>query len=571
MESPLPQAGHGGEIRSPRPAPAGRGLGRGAARKTPPLPDPLPAEREEGEGWKRWIWSFGSGAGVARLFARGLALVSLGAWLSLGAQVQLLVGSRGLLPAADFMEAVRAQPGLSLADLPTFAWWFSSDGALTAGVVLGVILSLGALCGLARRICFLLSTLLYLSYVGVMRDFLSFQWDNLLIECGFLAAFLPTDAPAPIAHLLFRLVLFKLYFESGIAKWGSSLHDWQDGSAMTFYYETAPLPTWLAWTAHHLPVWWHHFESRATLVLELVIPFGLFGPRRVRLFTFAAFTLFQIVNAATANYGFFCYLAAVLGVFLLDDADVAAAGRRLARAGRALPPAIRRAGAALSDLARKIPRLPAPRIQLPAVRRWLAVAGVGLFALVSLADALRSFREPIPALAFMDPLLERNWRFHLANTYHLFASITRERIEPEFQTLAEGPIAEREADDGAWTAHHLRHKPGDPTRRPDFVAPHQPRVDFLLWFYGLRFDRRAPLYVAALLERLCEEPELVQPLFRAPLPAHPAAVRLVFWRYQFTSPAEKRATGAWWRRTRVAAQRAVPCPAPASPDPTLPR
>jgi hypothetical protein len=497
---------------------------------------------------------------VADLFTRLFAVVSFVAWVSLGAQVQVLIGSRGLLPVADFIEAARAQPGVSLADLPTLAWWFHSDGALTAGVVLGVLLSLAALLGVARRLCFALSTLLYLSYVTVARDFLSFQWDNLLIECGFLAVFLRTDGPAPVAHFVFRLVLFKLYFESGIAKWGSSLHDWHDGSAMTYYYETAPLPTWLAWYAHHLPAWWHHFESRATLVLELVIPFGIFGPRKLRLLTFVAFTSFQIVNAATANYGFFCYLAVVLGVFLLDDADIERAGARLTRAARAAPAAAHRLAARAAALARRIPRPRLPPLLPPPARKWLAAAGAGLFALVSVADANTHFGQPAPALAFANPLLELDWRLRLVNTYHLFASITRERIEPEFQTMAEGPIEPRETDDAAWTAQHLHHKPGDVARRPDFVAPHQPRVDFRLWFYGLAFQRRSPAYVSALLERLCEEPQVAQPLFRAPLPPHPAAVRLVFWQYQFTSPAEKRATGAWWRRTRLATTRALPCP-----------
>jgi hypothetical protein len=179
---------------------------------------------------------------------------------------------------------------------------------------------------------------------------------------------------------------------------------------------------------------------------------------------------------------------------------------------------------------------------------------------VSVADANTHFGQPGPVLAFVNPLLELDWRLRLVNTYHLFASITRERIEPEFQTMAEGPVEPREADDAAWRPEHLHHKPGDVARRPDFVAPHQPRVDFRLWFYGLGFQRRPPTYVSTLLERLCEEPQVVQPLFAAPLPAHPAAVRLVFWQYQFTSPAEKRASGAWWRRTRLATSRALPCP-----------
>jgi hypothetical protein len=151
------------------------------------------------------------------------------------------------------------------------------------------------------------------------------------------------------------------------------------------------------------------------------------------------------------------------------------------------------------------------------------------------------------------------------NTYHLFAAVTRERIEPEFQTLAEGSPEALADDDAAWVPQHLRHKPGDARRAPDFVAPHQPRVDFQLWFYGLRFRQREPAYVSALVERMCEDPAGVQPLFRAPLPRHPAAVRIVYWQYTFASSAERRATGAWWRRARVAVSRGVPCPAVSNP------
>jgi hypothetical protein len=145
------------------------------------------------------------------------------------------------------------------------------------------------------------------------------------------------------------------------------------------------------------------------------------------------------------------------------------------------------------------------------------------------------------------------------NTYHLFQAITRQRIEPEFQTLAPGQAA---SDDGAWRAHELRHKPGNPNRAPDFVAPHQPRVDFQLWFYGLRFQHRQPVYVTTLVERICEDPAAVQPLFRDPLPEDAAAVRIVYWQYTFATAAERRATGAWWRRIRLAESRPIPCPHP---------
>ena len=522
--------------------------------------------------WPPWIFgsigSIGSGASVGALASRLLALITLAAWVSLGSQVRVLLGSRGLLPVAEFMDAVRADGRVTPFDLPTLLWHFHSDAVLVGGTVGGASLAVVALFGWRPRLCFALSTALYLSYATVGRDFLSFQWDNLLLECGLLAAFLPTDRPAPLVHLLFRLVLFKLYFESGVAKWQSELGDWQDGSAMTYYYETAPLPTWLAFTAHHLPAWWHHFESRATLALELAVPFLIFAPRRGRLLAAFVFSFFQICNAATANYGFFCYLAAALNVFLLDDVDVDRAG---ARAARYLPVRIRGAVTRLLSFAGRPARSTDEKAGSAVVTtaRWIGRAGAALFVLVSLTDALYAFTEPGRLLSVTAPLFELNRRFRLVNSYHLFASITRERIEPELQTLSQvEPPGSTEDDvepldsadvDARWTPHDLWHKPGDPRRAPDFVAPHQPRVDFQLWFYGLAFRRREPTYVSTLVERMCEDPAAVQPLFREPLPPRPAAVRIVYWHYVFASRAERRATGAWWSRARVATSRAVSC------------
>jgi lipase maturation factor 1 len=499
---------------------------------------------------RRLPWTFGSGAATASLFDTLLAAISLVAWLSLGVQVRRLIGSHGLLPVGDFIEQARGAGVATWARLPTIFLWTQSDGALVAGTVVGFALSLVALAGWQRRACFALSTALYLSYATAGRVFLSFQWDNLLLECGLLAAFLPTSRPSPVVHFLFRALLFKLYFESGLAKWQSPLRDWQDGSAMTFYYETAPLPTALAFWAHHLPVWWHHLESRATLVLELGLPFAIFGPRRARLGAAVAFTSFQVINAATANYGFFCYLAAALHVFLLDEQDVA----RLPRLLRRVPaPASRPAPKAASD-----PLVADARF----FGRAAAALGVGAYFALSLVQAGFHFGgdEPGPVLTALAPLAERAETFRVVNTYHLFASITRERIEPEFQTL-DGDGAADPNDDAAWTAHELPHKPGAPTRAPDFVAPHQPRLDFQLWFHGLGYARGRPRYVHMLLDRMCEDAASVRDFFSAsaPLPAHPRAVRVVYWRYQFATPAEKRATGAWWRRERVAATTPVLC------------
>jgi lipase maturation factor 1 len=477
-----------------------------------------------GSGWQ-FDPATATGPVVARAFHRVLAAVFCVAWLSLGWQLDVLIGSRGLLPAATYLD-VAGRSGAGIGALPTVFWLDASDAALHAGVWVGGALSLAALLGIAPRLCTGLATLLYLSYATAARTFLSFQWDNLLLECGALAVFLPTDRPARWIHLLFRVLLFKLYWESGLAKWQSHLGDWQDGSAMTFYYETAPLPVWPAWYAHHLPVWWHHFESRATLVVELVLPALAFGPRAVRLALCVVLTGFQVINLATANYGFFVYLALALHLFLLTDTDLA---RVASHVPGWRPPILAPASAG-------------PR----RLRRIGAAVVIALYFGLSIADALLTF-VPMPAAA--ESMVARAagvaepWR--LVNTYHLFAQITRERIEPRFEV---------ETASG-WLGLEMWHKPGDPRRAPDLVAPHQPRVDFQLWFYGLSFQNGTPAYVTALIERLCRDPAAVQPLFATPLPARPTAVRIVFDRYRFSEAG----TDAWWTTTPVAESRAVPC------------
>jgi hypothetical protein len=447
---------------------------------------------------------------VARLYHRLLAAVSVMAWVSLATQIQLLIGSRGLLPVAEIGGKASFWEAPSL-----FVLYTPSDGLLVAGAWLGAALGAAALLGIFPRVLIGVSTLLYLTYVVGCRTFCQFQWDSLLIECGVLAAFLPRDRAARWIHILFRLLLFKLYFESGLAKWQSPYHDWQDGSAMTYYYETAPLPTPLAWVAHHLPLWWHLFESRATLVMELLVPFAAFGGRPLRIIALVLLSLFQVVNLATANYGFFVPLALILNVFLLDEADVERLRARFRLAALPALPMTRRTSIAAF--------LVAPL--------WLGL---------SLIQAVGAFHDP----EFWVEVRRATLPFRVANTYHLFRQVTRERIEPQFQLSNDGET---------WVEHDLRYKPGEPDRAPPFVAPHQPRVDFQLWFYGLDYQRGTPAYVQHLLEHLCTDPAAVAPLFASALPDKPKAVRILFYRYHMGKV-------AWWTREPIGTLGPIPCP-----------
>lgn len=479
----------------------------------------------------------GSGPVVARLYHRVFALICLAAWLSLASQIVLLIGSDGLLPWNEY----RAEHDLAFHAYPSLFFWGASNATLLAGTWIGVGLSCAAFLGIAPRVCAAANALLYLSYVSVCRWFLWFQWDSLLIECALLAVFLPTDRKSFWAHTVFRLLLFKLYFESGVAKLHSPIHDWLDGSAMTFYYDTAPLPTWMGWYAHQLPEAWHVFESWLVLIGEVFGALLILGGRRMRLVALAGFTAFQLVNLATANYGFFCHLALAMHLFLLDDTDLERAYGFLAAR---LPQAVRR-------LPTRVP-MPSWRPALSPRFRRIAVGGlVGMWIGVSLVEGYARFG----GYKGLDGVRRYYVRTRAINSYHLFASVTRDRLEPTFQT---------QAADGTWTTHHLRHKPGAPDRPPNFVAPHMPRVDFRLWFYGLRRSG-TPGWVRNLVMRMCHNRAVVQPLFRSRLPERPRAVRIQLYRYNMTTISEKRATGRWWKRSFVRTAYITTCHPPPPP------
>lgn len=471
-------------------------------------------------------WSLASGPAVARLFHALYGLCMAIAWASLGVQVRVLMGSDGLEPLGAWVERLRSK-GVEPLDMPMLFWaWIPGDGGLRALCWAGVALSLLAAAGVLSRPLFAIGAALYLSMSNGGGTFMSFQWDNLAVEAGLLAALLPREAASFWPHLMGRALLFKVFFESALAKLQSPIHDWTDGSAMSFYYETAPLPTWLGWYAHHLPAGWHHFESLWTLFFEGVVVFGVWGTRLGRRAALVCFSLFLVVDTLTANYGFFTYLTGALCVFLLSEDDVRWLGER--------------------GPLRRLPAITWPRLTLPErPGRWIGGAVVGAWLVVSAAAGLQRFGD----VDLMPEIVKRADGLRVANVYHLFSAITRTRVEPEFQTF----------DGQTWTTHDLAYKPGDVSRPPPFVAPHQPRVDFRLWFYGLSYTRGTPGFVGALLGKMCTAPWSVSELFPGGLPGAPKAVRVQFWTYEFTTPAERAESGAWWRRSQPQATRAMPC------------
>jgi hypothetical protein len=152
------------------------------------------------------------------------------------------------------------------------------------------------------------------------------------------------------------------------------------------------------------------------------------------------------------------------------------------------------------------------------------------------------FRVPLPApaetyLAWISPL-----RF--VNSYGLFAVMTTMR--PEI-------VVEGSNDGTAWTPYEFRYKPGDLKRPPPWVAPYQPRLDWQMWFAALG-SAEENRWVYNFAARLMQGSEPVLGLLeRNPFPrGRPRYIRAVVYNYQFTDFAERRRSGAWWRREEKA-------------------
>jgi hypothetical protein len=453
---------------------------------------------------------------ASRLFLKALALIYLAAFVSLGVQVTALAGAGGIFPLAEQLSGVQGGSWLArLLAYPSLFWLASGDAALEAACWIGAGAAVLLLLGRWERPLLVLLFVLYLSLFHAGQLFMNFQWDYLLLEAGFLAIFLPGRGRVVI--WLFRWLLFRLRFLSGVSKLVSGDAAWSGFTALESYFETQPLPHLGAWYAHHLPDWLLRFGTGATLFVELLVPFFFFLPRRWRLAGAGVTILWQVLIIATSNHNFFNLLTIALCLFLLDDRAVAALMPR-GLAARWLD-----AGAA-------------EKTGVTAV--YGAVAAGAIVVPVSLALALEMVvNQPLP-----EPVaqaVEAVRPFRIANRYHVFPTVDAERYELQIEGTADGEH---------WETYRFRYKPGDPADAPPFVVPHQPRIDWLMWFVP-KNPVFLPWFDRFLDRLLVNDPTVVGRLVHNPFPTTgPRALRVSIYRYRFSTPAERAATGHWWVR-----------------------
>jgi lipase maturation factor len=477
------------------------------------------------------------------IFLRALGLIFFSAFFSLLFQIRGLIGPDGILPAGDYLANVAQYFGaMRFWFAPTLFWISSTDRALLAVCWIGIAASLLLTLNLWPRAMTFVCMLAFLSFISAAQDFSSYQSDGMLLEAAFFCLFFAPPGlrpglgrlhpPSRASWFLLIWLNFRIYFESGLAKMLSHDPQWRGLTAMDQYYQNGPLPTWIGWYVQHLPHRFHAATVVYILAVELVLAFLMFLPRRFRIVLFFIITPMQISIILTANYAFLNYIVLFLGVLLLDDRFL----DRVWSVRGAAPSetAAASSSAAVADISDSEPEW---RSALNGLRLSLTglVLSVDFYVTTTLLVLMVWPGAPLPVAParWLEP-------FRTANEFGLFAVMTPDRYEIEFQGSPDGKT---------WTAYPFRFKPQGLSTPPGIYAPYQPRFDWNLWFASLGFWREYP-FVLNTEERLLEGSPDVQALFAGnPFPnAPPLQVRAVKWQYWFTDMATKRSTGQWWRR-----------------------
>jgi predicted DCC family thiol-disulfide oxidoreductase YuxK len=453
---------------------------------------------------------------VSFLFLRLFGLIYLSAFISFAVQAQGLIGSHGILPLADLVAAIGSGVGPGRFFLMPMVFWLdASDFAIQAVCWAGTGLSMLLVFNLLPRLSLFLLYVLYLSLFYGGQTFMNFQWDMFLLEAGFIALLL-SFATTPGIWLL-RWLLFRLIFMSGVVKLLSGDSNWWNLSALSYHFLTQPLPTPLAWYAARLPPSMLKFATGGMLFIELALPFLIFSPRRLRFVAAFGILLLQGCILITGNYNWFNLQTMLLCLPLFDDSAIQ----------KVLP----RRFAPLRSNQRedKTPRRPVAIIVISAL--------ASLIVFCSMIQMDERFGGSPPAFAqaidrFVGPL-------HITSPYGLFAVMTTERHE----IIIEG------SNDGVeWREYEFRYKPGNIAREPRWNIPHQPRLDWQMWFAALQDPRRL-LWFSRFIQRLRQnEPAVTALLEKNPFPDNPPVhLRALLYNYNYADSNE-RAQGQWWKR-----------------------
>jgi hypothetical protein len=441
-------------------------------------------------------------------------------------QLEPLIGSRGLLPVAPFLERVwhHFDGAAALIRLPTLFWLGCSDRVLDLAAWLGLVLGALVLAGVVNVPILVLLWALYLSFVHVGQIFYGYGWDILLCETGFLAVFLAplwrtrllhTDEPPPVLVIvLFRWLTFRLMLGAGLIKLRGD-DCWRELRCLDFHYETQPNPGPLSYYFHFMPAWTHTAGVAFNHFAEVIAPFGVFGPRRIRILAGAVIVLFQTLLIFSGNLAFLNWLTILIALSCFDDGVFE----------RLVPRGWRRRISSLRE-----------SLRAPSRPRRIASAAIGvLVGVLSVGPVENLMSDSQHMNDSFNP-------FDFVNTYGAFGSVERTRHE----VVIAGTLDDPDDPHATWREYEFPCKPGDLRRRPCLITPYHYRLDWQMWFAGLSNFEHEPWIVHLAYQLLRGDPLPKTLLVNDPFPERPPRfLRATLYTYRF---APEHAKGQYWER-----------------------
>jgi len=528
---------------------------------------------------RRWFGPARSYVLTRWLVLRLLGVVYLFAFLGIVFQGLPLLGEHGLTPVHTYVERLHAA-NMTFWDVPSLFMLDASDAALRGWAIVGVVLSAALLLGYANLPSMLVLWVIYGSYERVGQTWWGFGWEIQLLETTLLAACLvhlwdprPVKAPAPhgLAIVLMRWLVFRIMLGAGLIKLRGDAC-WTELTCLDAHFETQPIPNPLSPFFHHLP---HVVLATGVLfnhVVEVVLPWFVFGPRFLRLVAAVGMASFQIVLIASGNLAFLNWLTLIPVLAVFDDDFliwlVPKRFRERLKAKRSVRPQDGKQlalafGIALLAVILWQPFYSSHAASTEVILGIIAIGGATCAALywrdklVSAGHRLDGQLLLIAAFAALvmvksctvignlasskHQLMNSSFdRLALVNTYGAFGSVDMVRHE----LVIEGTM-DADIDHAEWRAYELPCKPGDLHRRPCLLGPYHRRLDWLIWFSAMEDEPRDP-WLLHLVWKLLDGDSTIRQLIAVD-PFDGKAPRFVRIR-RFVYHLEPYSSDTWWTR-----------------------
>jgi len=422
--------------------------------------------------------------------ARLVAMTFFISLSSIHTQLLPLCGSKyGITPVKDVMDRIKIDyPSLTRRFLyfPTVFWFTGkiNDNKLLILNRIGILASAVGMAGSNSQLTWSFSmfvSLTSLLSLDIALD-LSYPWDCLLFEAGWLALFLPfpqfiwdnfevVEKPSELLSFLFRLLLFRVVFGFGKLKFVG--HTARDNGYIKGFLIYQPIPSIFGWLGEKLPVLFHKLALAGMFFIEIIAPFFLLFPI-TNTFPFrpvaaASFIALMFGIQLCGNFGHFNVLTIGLSIpFLYETTVTASPSTTLWLLHN------NSYGDIILCIFAVCVIFPLSFAMLP-FNSWVSQVWVWWPALSPHAmknTFLRSYAKFIRVLA----------PFRICHSYGVFEC----RPGPTIRWV---PVVIGSIDNGKnWVEFEYKYAASKETSMPKFVAPHHPRLDHQLIYEGLGYD-----------------------------------------------------------------------------------